>query len=263
MGYPDRVRANAEEAFRARYGTGPGRPVCVLIAALNEVECVADVIAAIPPEVAGLASECIVIDDGSTDGTADAATAAGAMVCRFEENLGQGLAFRTGYRLASDRRARVVATLDADGQLDPSELHRVVTPVVEDRADLVVGSRRLGQSKSPDRFRGSGVLVYGALVSLLTRTRITDPSNGLRAFRPEVTDQVSLRQSQYQTSELLIGALSLGFRIMEVPATIRPRAAGESKKGTNLRYGYRFGKVILATWWNYRRSGKGRSQPDR
>ena len=123
---------------------------------------------------------------------------------------------------------------------------------------MVNGSRRLGRSETTDRVRGTGVVVYGALVSLLTGTRITDPSNGLRAFRPEVADRVPLRQPQYQTSELLIGALTLGFRVMEVPATIRPRAAGESKKGTNLRYGYRFGKVVVTTWWRLRRSGTAR-----
>ena len=261
MSNPDRVRSAAEDAFDARYGTGPGRPVCVLIAALDEVETVAAVIAAIPLEIAGLPTECIVIDDGSTDGTADEATRAGAMVCRFEQNLGQGLAFRTGYRLASQRAAQVIATLDADGQFDPSELHRVVAPIVEDRADLVNGSRRLGRSETTDRFRSTGLVVYGALVSLLTRTRITDPSNGLRAFRPAVTDRVPLRQPQYQTSELLIGALSLGFRVMEVPVTIHPRAAGQSKKGTNIRYGYRFGKVVVTTWWRLRSSRRVRSHP--
>lgn len=263
MAYPDRVRTAAEVAFQGRYGTGPGRPVCVLIAALNEVESVAAVIEAIPAEIAGLSTECIVIDDGSTDGTAQAATVAGAMVCTFSENLGQGLAFQTGYRLASARGARVIATLDGDGQFDPSELDRVVTPIVEDRADMVTGSRRLGRSETTDRLRGTGVIVYGALVSVLTRTRVTDPSNGLRAFRPEVTDRVPLRQPQYQTSELLIGALSLGFRVIEVPATIRRRTAGESKKGTNLRYGYRFGKVVVTTWWGLRVRRKARSQPDR
>lgn len=260
---PGEVRAAAEDAFRARYGNGPGRPVCVLIAALDEVESVAAVIQGIPAEIAGLVTECIVIDDGSSDGTSTAASDAGAMVCRFEENLGQGLAFQTGYRLASERRARVIATLDADGQFDPSELHRVVTPIVGDRADMVNGSRRLGRSETTDRLRGAGVVVYGALVSVLTGTRITDPSNGLRAFRPEVTDRVPLRQPQYQTSELLIGALTLGFRVMEVPATIHPRRHGQSKKGTNLRYGYRFGRVVVTTWWTLRGSAPARSRRGR
>ena len=71
------------------------------------------------------------------------------------------------------------------------------------------------------------------------RTPVTDPANGLRAFRVEVTERVPLRQPQYQTSELLIGAIAHGFRIREVPATVYARRAGTSKKGGNFSYGMR------------------------
>lgn len=243
----------AAAAFRAEYGDVTAAPVTVLLAAFNEVESVASVVASIPRSVSGLDTECVVVDDGSVDGTAGAAREAGAMVCRLATNLGQGQALRLGYRLAAERGARVIATMDADGQFEASELERLVGPVASGEADFVNGSRRLGRSETTDGVRRAGVVLFGALVSALTRSRITDPANGFRAFRPEVTTAVPLHQVQYQTAELLIGALALGFRVVEAPVTVRARTGGTSKKGGNLRYGYRFGRVILSTWWRLSR----------
>lgn len=246
------VAAAATAKFHARYGTGPGAPVVVVMAALNEAASIAEVIRSVPGSVCGLATECLVIDDGSTDTTAAEAVGAGAMVCRLEANLGQGQALRLGYRLATGRHPSVIATIDADGQFDPAELERLVGPVAYGRADFVNGSRRLGRSETTDPVRRAGVVLFGALVSALAGSRITDPANGFRAFTPEVPAKVPLRQVQYQTAELLIGALALGFRVVEAPVTVRVRSAGVSKKGGNLRYGYRFGRVILTTWWELR-----------
>jgi glycosyltransferase involved in cell wall biosynthesis len=251
----------AVTAFISEYGTGPGRDLCVVIAALDEVGAVAGVVGSLPPSAAGLDLECIVVDDGSSDGTADAARRAGAMVCRLDRNLGQGWALRAGYRLAATRGATVIATMDADGQFDPGELGRIVGPVAEGTADMVVGSRRLGGSQVGDRVRAAGVVGFAHLITVLTGHRVTDPSSGYRAFRPEVAQRVPLRQVQYQASELLIGAISLGFRVTEVPMTVRARVAGESKKGTNLLYGWRFTRAVVTTWWRMRQVA--RSQPGR
>ena len=100
------------------------------------------------------------------------------------------------------------------------------------------------------------MVFFGILVSLLTKAKITDPANGFRAFRVEVTESVPLRQSQYQTSELLIGALARGYRVKEVPVTVRERLAGSSKKGGNVLYGFSFARVVATTWWTQRRAGR-------
>jgi hypothetical protein len=118
----------------------------------------------------------------------------------------------------------------------------------------------LGRTETTDPVRRAGVVFYGALVTALTRVRITDPANGLRAFRPEVTSTVPLRQTQYQTSELLIGAIANGFRVIEAPATMYQRVAGESKKGHNLLYGLRFGRVVVSTWLSQRRDARERGR---
>jgi glycosyltransferase involved in cell wall biosynthesis len=194
----------------------------------------------------------LVMDDGSDDDTAAEARQAGAMVCSVKANVGQGVVFRLGYRLASGHGAKFIATADADGQFDPAELSRLLEPILTGDADFVNGSRRLGHNRQVDQVRRLGVVVFGWLLSALTGVRITDPSNGLRVWRSEVTDTVPLRQTQYQTSELLIRTIAHAFVVKEVPATMYERNAGESKKGRNWIYGVRFARVIVTTWWEER-----------
>jgi len=252
---PGVTDAPASAAFVAEYRERPPQPLAVVIAAYNEEGGIGDVVAATPPSVCGLGTEVIVVVDGSVDRTASVARRAGALVWEVPVNGGQGTALRLGYRLARARGARYIATLDGDGQYDPDELERVVAPLVAGTADLVSGSRRLGTAHTTDRVRGAGVVLFGALITLLTGTRITDPANGLRAMRAEVTERVPLEQPQYQASELLVGAILHGFRVAEVPTTMRQRSAGKTKKGGNLAYGARFARVIATTWWRDRHAG--------
>lgn len=257
----DAVVDDARARFVDEYAGHEKRPVVVVIAALDEQRSVGEVVRSLPGELSGLAVSCVVVDDGSTDDTSRVARDAGALVCRLERNLGQGRALQVGYSLASWIGARVIVTLDADGQFDPSEMARLVGPVASGRVDFVNGSRRLGTSHTTDRVRQLGLWCFGAVVSTLTGTKITDPANGFRAFTPELTRRVPLRQPQYQTAELLMGALALGFRVVETPVTVLPRAAGTTKKGSNLRYGLRFGRVVVGTWWAMRRQRTDPSEP--
>jgi glycosyltransferase involved in cell wall biosynthesis len=246
----DRLDAGAARDFYAQLGERKLNPLTVVIPAYNEEDGIVDVLTRIPGTVCGLEVDVIVMVDGGSDRTAERARAVpGVLVCEFPVNLGQGVAFQIGYALARDGGAQYIATLDADGQFDPAELPLVVEPLVSGKADFVNGSRRLGLSHNTDRMRETGVVVFGRLISLLARTKITDPANGLRAFRAEVTAVVPLRQPQYQTSEMLLGTVYRGFRLVEVPATMHRRSAGATKKGPNLLYGFRFARVILGTWW--------------
>jgi glycosyltransferase involved in cell wall biosynthesis len=259
------VERGAAAAFLADNPPGLGAPLAVVIPAYNEEPAVAEVIAEVPREAAGLQTEVIVVVDGSSDATAARAADAGALVCDVPVNRGQGAALRLGYWLARARGARVIATIDADGQYEPSELGRVVEPVLAGRADFVSGSRRLGTELTTDPVRHLGVLVFGALFSLLVRHRITDPACGLRAMRPEVTANVILEQPQYQASELMISAALHGFRLAEVPTTMRDRGsrAGHTKKDGNLRYGMRFARAALHTWRRDRRAARTRLRPEK
>jgi glycosyltransferase involved in cell wall biosynthesis len=256
--------SDVDDAASARFaGELDGRslsPLVVVIAAYNEEEAIGSVLGRIPANVTGLPVSVLVVVDGATDGTAKVARRAKAFVCDVSVNRGQGAALRLGYRLAREHGARFIATLDADGQYDPGELSQVLGPLVGEQADFVTGSRRLGTAFTDDRVRGAGVVVFGTLISLLTGHRITDPANGLRAMRAEVTATVSLREPQYQAAELLVGAILRGFRVVEVPTTMHKRVKGRTKKGSNLSYGLRFARVILRTWWR-ERTVAGRRPP--
>jgi glycosyltransferase involved in cell wall biosynthesis len=257
----DPVERGAAAAFLTEHPPGTGAPLAIVIPAYNEEPTVAEVIEEIPAEVAGLAAEVIVVVDGAKDRTAAVATEAGALVCDVEVNRGQGAALKLGYWLARARGAQVIVTIDADGQYEPTEIASVVEPILRGEADFVSGSRRLGTELTTDGVRHLGVIVFGTILTVLTRHRITDPACGLRAMRSEVTAAVTLEQPQYQASELQISAALNGFRLAEVPTTMRDRPAGHTKKDGNFRYGVRFARAATHTWWRDRRAARKRLRP--
>jgi glycosyltransferase involved in cell wall biosynthesis len=242
----------ARAQFARSYGAPDLGPVCIVIAAYREAASVGAVLDALPAETYGLRVSVLVVDDGSDDGTADVARTHGALVCAVPVNRGQGASLRLGYRLATEGGAAYLVTTDADGQYDPADIPALLAPIVDGDADFVSGSRRLGRTYEGDSFRRMGVIFYAGVIRTLTGQRVTDPSFGLRAMRVEVPASVTLRQPQFQASELLIGAAMRGFRIAEVPGVMHPRAAGASRKGPDLVYGARFGWVVISTWWRER-----------
>jgi glycosyltransferase involved in cell wall biosynthesis len=255
----------AAEAFLSVHGPGLGAPLAIVIPAYNEEPTVAEVVGEIPRTAAGLRTEVIVVVDGARDATASRAAGAGALVCDVRVNRGQGAALRLGYWLARARGAQVIATIDADGQYEPEEIARVVQPILDGKADFVSGSRRLGAELTTDKVRHLGVLVFGALISVLVRHRITDPACGIRAMRAEVTGAVKLEQPQYQASELMISAALHGYRLGEVPTTMRDRGvhATQTKKGGNFGYGVRFARAALRTWMRDRTAARTRLRPEK
>jgi glycosyltransferase involved in cell wall biosynthesis len=261
------IDAEALQTLSGGYGERATKlpPVALVIAAYNEEGAVGPVVEALPRTVCGLPVEVIVVADGCADSTAKEADTAGAVVCDVPVNRGQGAALRLGYRIAREGGAQYIVTTDADGQYNPAEIESLLAPVIEGKADFVTGSRRMGSEETKDPIRRAGVRFFATMVSLLTGQRISDTTFGLRAMRAEVTGKVQLEQPQYQASELLIGVITHGYRVLEVPATIHKRKVGESKKGqnpfynmhipgvNNVFYGARFARVVLGTWWRERR----------
>ncbi|MGH9060100.1 MAG: glycosyltransferase, partial [Acidimicrobiales bacterium] len=134
----------AARRFGREYAAVPTTDVVLVIPAYNETGSVGDVVRSVPATLCGLTVTTLVVDDGSLDSTAAEAAEAGALVCRLAGNVGQGVAFRLGYRLARERGASYIATADADGQWDPRELPLLLELVLAGDADLANGSRRLG-----------------------------------------------------------------------------------------------------------------------
>jgi hypothetical protein len=222
--------------------------VAILIPAYNEAENVGHVLDLIPDEVCGVQTSVLVVDDGSRDGTGDVAAEHGAVVARHVINRGGGAALRTGYRLMADSGAEVVVTLDADGQHLPSEMARLVGPVLDRDVDVAHGSRVLGQADRNNLSRELGIVFFNRLVSFITRTRVSDCSNGYRAVRTTVLPQLVLRQEQFHTSEFMIEAIKRGIPAREVPVTVAKRLHGHSKKPAVARYGLGFANAIVRTW---------------
>ena len=185
---PDAVQLSADEEqarqrFHDEYPDRPPAELAVVIAAYNEEANVGGVLEQMPEEVLGLQTVTIVVDDGSADKTYEAAKRyPRALVAQLPRNRGQGVALRLGYALSRDLGVKYIATTDADGQYPPTDLHIVLKPILDDKADFVTGSRKLGGAESPTLIRRLGTIVFARLVSVLSGQAITDTSNTLRAM---------------------------------------------------------------------------------
>ncbi|HEV8265514.1 MAG TPA: glycosyltransferase family 2 protein [Gemmatimonadales bacterium] len=167
---------------------------------------VARTLAAVPT------ASVIVVDDGSTDGTVSAAR---AFVLGHEENLGKGAALRDGIREAITQGAAIVVTLDADGQHPPEEIPRLLAPIGEGRADLVLGARtRGGPMPVPRRLSN---WLSARLASRIGGQGVTDAQTGFRAFTRAVAERVRPAEAHYDyETAFLLGALDAGFRVTSV-----------------------------------------------
>ncbi len=231
-GYPERFRGK----------------IAIVVPAYNEAENIGHVLDQMPAEVCGIATETLVVDDGSRDGTGDVVVAHGAVVARHVTNRGGGAALRTGYRLMVESKAEIVVTLDADGQHLPAEMERLVKPILDGEVDMAHGSRVLGHADRNHFARELGIVFFNRLVSFITRTHVTDCSNGYRAVRTTVLPQLVLRQEQFHTSEFMIEAIKRGIPAKEIPITVEQRLHGHSKKPAVFRYGVGFANAIVRTW---------------
>ena len=259
------IRAAAvEEALAVEDASERGRHrplVAVVMAAYNESGSVGPLLASLPEAVCGLRVCPIVVDDGSDDDTAQDARAAGAVVGTHRRNLGQGDALRTGFALAKRLDARVVVTMDADGQHDPAELSALVGPVVAGEADYVQGSRFLGRYDDAGGARDLGIRGFTRLITLLTGTGITDCTNGFRAIDGAALARLELVEDRFSAPEILIQAAGRGLRIQEVPVHIRSRELGSSKKPRGLRYASGFLGAVLRSWARARDPRSGAQDP--
>ncbi len=194
------------------------------------------------------AIDVVVVDDGSTDGTAANAGAAGAAVVRLPFNLGIGAAVQTGFRYALEHGYDVAVRLDGDGQHDPSELPKLLEPLSRDEADVVTGSRFRddGSGYRPPLARRLGISWFARLVSLLSGQRVTDTTSGFQALnRRGIALFASDYPSDYPEVEATVLLLKHRLRLVEVSVRMREREHGSSSI-TFLRSLYYAVKVTLA-----------------
>ncbi|HEX6419102.1 MAG TPA: glycosyltransferase family 2 protein [Acidimicrobiales bacterium] len=213
----------------------------MLLPAHDEEATVAGVVRRAPAAVRGHPVEVVVVDDGSGDGTAAAAGAAGATVVSLGTNRGLGAAVREGLALGTALGAVAVAFLDADGEYAPEELETVVAPILDGRADYVVGSRFAGLPRHmrPHRWLGNRILT--ATMRRLVRrwgvTDLTDGQSGYRALSPVAAADAEVIHDFNYAQVLTLDLLAKGYRYAEVPISYRFREHGRSfvRLGTYLR----------------------------
>lgn len=243
------VERQAIEQFGRTNGFSMIERITLIIPALNEYDNLKELLPRVPRHINGEALGLLLIDDGSTDGTAELARSFDFTVVSTAQR-GQGAALRLGYRLAVLGKAEIVVIMDADGQNRPEEIEQLIQPILAKEADYVIGSRILGEFEKDDIVRSMGVRFFSPLTSFLTGTKITDCSSGFRAMKTTVLANIvgRLRQRQYSMSELNFEVIKSGFKVTEVPITFLKRFSGTSKKGHNLFYAIAFTRVILGTW---------------
>lgn len=244
----------AIEEFNLVHGRPILPPVAIVIAAYKERENIGAVVSAMPDILCGLKTAVLVVVDGEEDGSAKIVRDHLDYAVVAPVNRGQGAALRLGYRVAREYGAQYIITADADGQTDPNDLEGVLRPLVDDVADFVNGSRRLGSTESRGTVRNIGVVMFAAIITMLTKTQVTDTANPIRALRADFTSKLTLDEPQFQASEILISAIMSGARYQERPVTMRARSKGSSKKGGNLSYGANYARVVFRTWIRERAS---------
>lgn len=203
------------------------RRALVVIPAFNEADRLPPVLATIRAQAPGL--DVLVIDDGSSDRTAEVARSLGALVCTHPFNMGYGAALQTGYKFALRQGYRRVVQVDGDGQHDPSYIPALLAAAAD--ADLVLGSRFAGAGDyRPPFVRGVGMWIFSRLASAIIGQRVTDVTSGFRVLGELalVYCASSRFPVDYPDADLLIALHRAGVRIAEVPVVMRARKGGVS-----------------------------------
>lgn len=191
-----------------------GHKVIAVIPAYNEERFIGSVVIRARQHV----DRVIVVDDGSTDATGAIAAAAGALVLRHEPNQGKGAALNTGFQKARDLDAEAVVLLDGDGQHLPEDIPRVVQPVLDGQADMVVGSRYLGLESDIPAYRRLGQRVVTTMTNTCSGVPCTDSWSGYRAFSRRALHSVFFGESGWGVDpEFQFQAREHGLEVIEVP----------------------------------------------
>jgi glycosyltransferase involved in cell wall biosynthesis len=163
----------------------------------------------------------LVCDDGSSDMTSTIASSMGADVIKHEKNLGYGSAIKTIFQEAKKFEGDILVTFDADGQHQISEIDSMLKPILENNADIVIGSRFLGKTQNLPRYRKVGIKAITGLTNTVTNSKITDSQSGFRAYGKKALNEIIPTESGMGIStEILIKASKKQLKISEIPITI-------------------------------------------
>ncbi len=215
---PDAARLPDDQAARTEWNTR--QRVAVIIPAYNEERFIGSVVLA----ARRYAGVVLVVDDGSTDATAEIAAAAGGVLIAHEQNLGKGAALNTGLHEARKLCPDVVVLIDGDGQHRPQDMSRVIEPILTGQADIVVGSRYLDHESNVPRQRVFGHRVFTLLTNRASGLKLTDSQSGYRALSPRALEALIFHSNGFSVeSEMQFIAHEQRLRVVEVPILIQYR----------------------------------------
>lgn len=208
----------------------------IIIPALNEGKHIFDVITRIQtlyPEF-----DIVVINDGSSDNTADEVQRSGAVLLNHVFNMGYGTAIQTGYKFAMQQGYDYLIQIDGDGQHNPGCIQKIYHELLQDNADLILGSRFAGELKyTPGLARRIGMTLFRWIVNRITRLELSDITTGFqgmnrRVLREFIQDTFPF---DYPDADVIVMAHKKGIRIKEVPVTVYPNKEGKSMHSTFYR----------------------------
>ena len=214
--------------------------IIIGIPAYNEEKNIAGIIS----KLKNISNDIIVCNDGSTDLTANIAEDMGAIVVNHEKNLGYGGAIRSIFLKAKDLEGDVLVTFDADGQHRIEDIDGVISPILDNQSDIVIGSRFLDDSeKEVPQYRKVGIKVITKITNASIKEKLTDSQSGFRAYSKKVVDELNPSELGMGIStEILIKASSKNFKIVEVP--IKILYSGDTSTHNPISHG---SSVILST----------------
>jgi len=215
-----------------------GKPRPLVVAAIPAFN-VERTIARLVLEAQKFVDVVLVCDDGSTDCTAEIAERMGADVIRHEKNFGYGAAIKTLFTMARELNADVLVTLDGDGQHDPREIPRLIEPVLENKADIVLGSRFLGEKENGvPRYRGWGIKLISKLTGAASNHKFNDAQCGFRVYGHKALSGLSLVENGMGASvEVLMKSQKNGLTVVEVPAEVKYKELERSSTQNALGHG--------------------------
>jgi len=233
------------------------KKLAVLIPAYNEVDNISRVFFEIPKKIDGIDEiVVIIVDDGSTDGTFNIIKDLPAVVVRHPDNLGLGAAFKSGVKKSLELNADYMVNLDADGQFNPDDIEKLISPLQKNSADFVTASRFVDKNLLPQsmpKVKIWGNRLMSMMVGIILKKKFSDVSCGFRAYNKEALQHLNLFGDFTYTQETFLDLGAKGLKIAEVPARVKYFQNRTSAISGNLwRYGWRTFKIIFRAARDYK-----------